>query len=113
MTALRSPSMPMQITVAGPPSLSAEQIRAYAEYKLFSRLLTIARDITGVRAVITAFESNGDATCSVTVELGDAGCVRTRVRRGGAVPAVDAAADTIARAAVRRLARYACPETFI
>jgi ribosome-associated translation inhibitor RaiA len=109
----RTFSPPMQISVVGPPSLSAEQIRAYAEYKLFSRLVTLARDITDVHAVITAHHAEPDATCTVAVDLRGAGCVRTRVRRHGAVAAVDAAAETIARAAVRRLARHSCPETFV
>jgi ribosome-associated translation inhibitor RaiA len=93
--------------------LSAEQIRAYAEYRFFSRLVTIARDISDVHAVITAHHAEPEATCTVAVDLGHAGSVRTRVRRHGAVAAVDAAADTIAKAAVRRLARHGCPETFV
>jgi hypothetical protein len=100
---------PMRISVVGPPSLSAEQIRAYAEYKFFSRLVTLTRDITGVSATVTAPDGDGEAVCSVTVELGDAGRVRTRVSRAGPVPAVDAAADLVARAAVKRLAQFVCP----
>lgn len=100
----RTPSAPMQISVIGPPTLSAEQIRAYAEYRLFSSLVALTRDIADVHAVITAHAGAGEATCRVTVDLGAAGRVRTLVRRAGAVPAVDAAAETVARAALRRLA---------
>lgn len=98
-------STPMQISVVGPPSLSAEQIRAYAEYRLFSRLVTLASEIHDVHVVITAHVADPLATCTVALDLGDAGRVRTRVRRAGAVPAVDAAAETVARAAHRRLTR--------
>ena len=94
---------PLQISVVGPPALSAEQIRAYAEYKLFSRLVPLAREIFDVQAVVIAHTGEPHATCTVTVDLGEAGRVRTRVRRAGAVPAVDAAAEAIARAAARRL----------
>jgi hypothetical protein len=100
----RSPGAPMQISVIGPPALSAEQIRAYAEYRLFSRLVALTQAITDVRAVVTAHAGAGEATCRVTVDLGAAGSVRTLVRRPGAVPAVDAAAETVVRAALRRLA---------
>jgi hypothetical protein len=94
----------MRISVVGPPSLSAEQIRAYAEYKFFSRLVTVAAGGCPVQVVVTTLDADSPATCTVAVDLGGAGFVRTRVRRAGAVPAVDAAADTIARAAARRLA---------
>ena len=103
---------PMRVSVVGPPSLSAEQIRAYAEYRLFLRLVTLSHEVTKVDATLIAPEGNGDAVCSVTVDLGDAGRVRTRVSRAGAVAAVDAAADAVARAAIRRLARFVCPEAF-
>jgi len=101
----------MQISVVGPPSLSAEQIRAYAEYKLFSRLMTLGRGVCDIQAVVTAHLPDAQATCTVAVDLGEAGCVRTRVRRTGAVPAVDAAVETVARAASRRLARFKAKET--
>ena len=102
----------MQISVVGPPALSAEQIRAYAEYKLFSRLVAFVSEIADVHVVVTAPGGDSTASCTVALDLGEAGCVRTRIRRGGAVSAVDAAAETIARAAARRLApdsqREAC-----
>ena len=104
----------MQISVVGPPALSAEQIRAYAEYKLFSRLVAFAGDIADVHVVVNA--PGGDASsasCTVALDLGAAGHLRTRIRRGGAVPAVDAAAEAIARAAARRLAPQHQTETFI
>ena len=95
----------MHISVVGPPSLSAEQIRAYAEYKLFSRLVIFARHLGDVHAVVTAQSGAAHATCTLAVDLGEAGRVRTRVHRVSAVAAVDAAAELITHAIPRRLAR--------
>jgi hypothetical protein len=75
----------MQIYVAGAAPILNEQVRAYAEYKVFSQLASLGRD------------------CTISADLGEAGCVRTRIRRPHPVGAIDAAAHALARAAARRL----------
>ena len=94
----------MQIYVAGVAPILTPQVRAYAEYKVFSRLAPLARNVEMVQVVVTAAsDRDGGAVCAVTADLGDAGCVRTRVRRPQATGAIDLAAENVARAAARRL----------
>lgn len=98
------PFTPMQIYVAGVMPLLTQQVRAYAEYKVFSRLAPLARSVALVQVVVTeAPGAEGGALCAVTADLGDAGLVRTRVRRSQVTSAIDTAADNVARAAARRL----------
>ena len=95
---------PMQIYVAGVAPILTPQVRAYAEYKVFSRLAPLARNVDMVQVVVTeAPDEDGGAVCAVTADLGDAGFVRTRVRRPQATGAIDLAAENVARAAARRL----------
>lgn len=101
---------PMQIYVTGVTPLLTQQVRAYAEYKVFSKLAPLARSVDTVQVVVTgASEADGGAICVVTADLGDAGCVRTRVRRPQATSAIDAAAENVARAAARRLSEVPDP----
>lgn len=95
----------MQIHVAGVSPLFTQQVRAYAEYKVFSRLAPFARYVELVQVVVTeGADAEGGTICVVTADLGDAGCVRTRVRRPRATGAIDIAAENVARAAARKLA---------
>ena len=104
------PFTPMQISVAGVTPLLTQQVRAYAEYKVFSRLAPLARSVEMVQVVVTeASGAEGGAICAVTADLGDAGLVKTRVRRSQATSAIDTAADNVARAAARRLSEVAEP----
>ena len=99
------PITPMQIYIAGVTPILTQQVRAYAEYKVFSRLAPFARNVDMVQVVVTeAPDGDGGTICAVTADLGDAGCVRTRVRRPQATSAIDIAADNVARAAARKLA---------
>ena len=95
----------MQITVIGPAPLASQQVRAYAEYRLFSRLAPLARHVDGVQVIVNpAPEAAGCWVCTVTADLGAAGRVRTRVCRRQTSSAIDAAAERVAQAAARRLA---------
>ena len=99
---------PMEIYVAGVTPLLTQQVRAYAEYKVFSRLAPLARNVAMVQVVVTdGPEGEDGAVCAVTAYLGDAGCVRSRVRRRQATCAIDTAAENVARAAARRLSGVA------
>ena len=95
----------IRVSVVGPASLSSEQIRSYAEYRMFSSLVVLAPDVQQVDMVVTAARDGSDAVCRITVDLGAAGRVRARVRRPGAVRAIDAAAEAVTRAATRRASR--------
>ena len=94
----------MQISVIGPAPLMSQQVRAYAEYRLFTRLAPHARSVASVQVTVTSSPAGGGGSvCSVTADLGSCGRVRTRVRRPQMSNAIDVAAENVARAATRLL----------
>ena len=95
----------MQIHVLGAASSFSTQVKAYAEYKVFSRLAPHARRIGVVTVVLTSGNrAQEPACCAVTADLGAAGSVMTRVRRRQPVEAIDTAAAAVSDAVTRRLA---------
>jgi ribosome-associated translation inhibitor RaiA len=94
----------MQISVIGPAPLMSQQVRAYAEYRLFTRLAPHARSVAAVQVTVArSTAAGGGSVCSVTADLEGCGRVRTRVRRPQMTNAIDVAAEKVARAAARRL----------
>lgn len=78
-------------------------IQVYAEYKVFSRLAPMAREVAAVRIVIVRSPRTGAVTCAVSADLGPAGCVRARTRHAHPAGAIDSAAERIAASAAKRL----------
>lgn len=95
--------MEMEIRVMGPPPWFVQRIRTYAEYRVFSRLAPLARDVTAVRVVISQTRAGGMTSCSLRADLGRAGAVRTRSRRAQPTRAIDSAAERLIEAVARRL----------
>ena len=93
----------MQIHIRGTPPHVTMQIRAYAEYRVFSRLAPLARDVSSVLVVLSRTPDDRHTVCAVSADLGTAGCVRARTRHPHPTGAIDAAADRLAAAAGRRL----------
>ena len=93
----------MQIHVTGLPPHLGTQLKAYAEYRIFSRLAPLARRIGGVEVVLTGPGRDMPATCAVTADLGAAGFVSARADRPQPIGAIDGAASALADAVVRRL----------
>jgi ribosome-associated translation inhibitor RaiA len=100
----------MQIHVAGVTPVLTDQVRAYAEYRVFSRLSPLARGVDVVQVIVQESDDDGGAICAISADLGEAGCVRARVRRPHPIGAIDAAADHLARIARRRLRRPQAPQ---
>lgn len=93
----------MQIDVLGAPPHVTTQIRAYAEYRVFSRLAPMARDVQTVLVVLSRVRGTGKTVCAVSADLGTAGTVRVRTRHAHPSGAIDAAADRLATAARSRV----------
>ncbi len=93
----------MQIHVSGAPARQSTQLKAYAEYRVFSRLAPFARRIGGVHVVLTGSRRGAAATCNVTADLGSNGAVSARVHRSQQIEAIDGAASALADAIVQRL----------
>ena len=94
----------LQISVIGGRAERAEQLRAYAEYKLFSRLATHWRDVDRIDILVTAEEEAAGATCDITLQVGGSS-VSTRTRRPHTVPAIDAAAEDLVSAVATKRRR--------
>jgi ribosome-associated translation inhibitor RaiA len=92
----------MQIEVLGADPHLTTQIRTYAEYRVFSRLAPLARDVTTVLVVLTRSSDDRYTVCALSADLGAAGCVRARRRHAHPTGAIDAATDHLADA-LRRL----------
>ena len=93
----------MRIEIVGPAPHLIERIRAYAEYRVFSRLAPLARDVGTVRVVVTQSADDGLTSCFVSADLGRGGWVRTRSRRAHPTRAIDTAAEKLSAATARRL----------
>jgi ribosome-associated translation inhibitor RaiA len=96
----------MRIEVIGPAPRLIERIRAYAEYRVFSRLAPLARDVTTVRVVVSQSPADGLTSCSLSADLGPGGCVRTRSRRAHPTRAIDSAAEKLSAATARRVKEF-------
>ena len=90
----------MQISVTGPPELASDQVRTYAEYRVFAALARFGRLVE--RAAIT-FEREGRpentrVVCLIDVETRDGRRLHSRGSASHATEAVDWAAERVRRA---------------
>ncbi len=86
----------IQISVVGKAPNLTEQVRAYAEYRLFSRISPWGRWITSVELAVLSADDSPEVTCDVTLTSGER-TVRARARRRHPVAAIDAAVDEMTR----------------
>jgi hypothetical protein len=70
----------MRIVIRTSPSSAGSHLRVYAEYRVFSRLAFLTRDIASVRVAIRR-ATDGSTECAITADLGRAGRTRARSRR--------------------------------
>jgi ribosome-associated translation inhibitor RaiA len=92
----------MHIRVSGPAGLVTDQMRAYAEYRLFAALARFGRTVRQATVSLSAANSGEPGViCLVEVDLGPDGHVRARARQRYAAPAVEQAAD-LAKSALER-----------
>jgi ribosome-associated translation inhibitor RaiA len=92
----------MHIEVSGSPALHVEQMRGYAEYRVFSQFAALAHQVRTVRVVLS--RSTDDRTsCAMTAELSEGGRIRSRSRGSQPTRAIDSAAERLAEATSKRL----------
>jgi ribosome-associated translation inhibitor RaiA len=92
----------MQIHVIGQAPEAAPQLRAYAEYRVFSRLAPLAREVLSVQVVMT-LSKGGETVCAVCADLGPAGSTQARSRHLHPIRALDLVADRLADATLRHM----------
>ena len=94
----------MRITVVGVDTPLTNEKRAYAEYRFFR---SIAAHVARVRTVVVEIRRDSAGIrqflCTVTLDLGSSGHVRTQARAMHPSAAVDRAADRAAWLVDRRL----------
>jgi ribosome-associated translation inhibitor RaiA len=93
----------MQIEVSGSPAVDVARLRAYAEYRVFTRLVAFAPHLETVRVVVSRSTDHRPTSCVMTAELRQGGRIQTRSRSRQPTRAVDSAAERLAEAAGERL----------
>ena len=94
----------MHIRVSDPAGLVTDQMRAYAEFRVFAALARFGRTVRQATVSLgPATSGDPGVVCLVEVDLGPDGLVRFRARDLHAAPAVEHAAD-LARSALERRA---------
>jgi ribosome-associated translation inhibitor RaiA len=93
----------MRIEVTGSPALHVEQMRAYAEYRVFSQLAAFAHEVRTVRVVLSRSTDNLPTSCVISAELREGDRIRSRSRGTQPTRAIDSAAEKLAEATGKRL----------
>ena len=94
----------MRIEVSGSVALEGGDLRAYAEYRVFSRLAAFAGQVNIVRIVISRPTDDRPTSCTMSASLSRGGCVWARSRGRQPIRAVDSAATKLAEATRAQLA---------
>lgn len=97
----------MRIRICASDALFTDDTRAYAEYRFFTSL---ARHEARVRALNVAIERDSAANlrflCTVVLDLGASGHLKTQARAAHPNAAIDRAADRAAWLVRRRVASH-------
>jgi ribosomal subunit interface protein len=97
----------MRITLTGQDVAVADQLQAYAEYRLFTGIARYDSLIRGVSVTIRHDASNrGPFLCLVVIDLGRGGYIKTRARGRHPNAAIDRAANQVASLLSRRAPRH-------
>lgn len=94
----------MRISLSAPDVVTTDRLRAYAEYRLFT---SVARHGTLVRgaAIVVKRESAGERrfVCTIALDLGPAGRIKTQARGRHTDAAIDRVAERAAWLLDRRV----------
>lgn len=97
----------MRIEVAGSPAEFADGLRAYAEYRAFSRLAPVADLVGTVRVIVRTLASGPATSCLIVADLGPAGSTQARAQSTEPSKAIDVAVTRLEAAVRDRLSRRA------
>ena len=96
----------MRIRISGLDASTTDQKRAYAEYRVFTAIAPYEPRIDAVDVAISRdVTARGPFLCTVAVDLGRCGFVKTRARALHPSAAIDRAADRAGWLIGRRLGR--------
>jgi ribosome-associated translation inhibitor RaiA len=96
----------MRIRVCGVNTPVTDDRRRYAEYRIFTSVVPHQATIHSVDVAIARVSGSKQPSfrCTVLVDLGSSGCIRTQARAVHPGAAIDRAADRTAWLVRRRLA---------
>jgi len=96
----------MRITISGIDTPIADEKRAYAEYRFFTAIAPYEPQVGAVDVVVgRELAARRQFLCTVTVDLGRSGHIKTQARAMHPSAAIDRAADRTARLIGRRIGR--------
>ncbi len=96
----------MRIDVSGSAAVQAGGMRAYAEYRVFSRLAAVVPQVKAVRVVISRSTDDRTTSCTMSAALRHGGWIRVRSRGRQPARTVDSAANKLAEATSAQLAAF-------
>jgi ribosome-associated translation inhibitor RaiA len=97
----------MRIRVSGINTPVTDEKRAYAEYRFFSAIAPYEARIRAVDVVVSRdLDQSGRFVCTVAVDLGRFGRVKTQARAVHPSAAIDRAADRAAWLVGRRIGQF-------
>lgn len=97
----------MRIDVAGSPAEFADRLRAYAEYRVFSRLAPVSDQIGTVRVIVRTLAHGSAMSCLLVADLGTAWTIHARAQSTEPSAAIDLAVTRLETAVRDRLRRRA------
>jgi ribosome-associated translation inhibitor RaiA len=97
----------MRIEVAGSPAECANGLRAYAEYRVFSRLASMGDLIGTVRVIVRTLARGPATSCLLVADLDAAGPIQARAQSTEPSTAIDMAVTRLEAAIRDRLSRRA------
>ena len=96
----------MRIRISGHDTPIADEKRAYAEYRFFASIARYEPQVGAVDVVVgQELTARRQFLCTVTVDLGSAGHIKTQARAMQPSVAIDRAADRTAWLIGRRVGR--------
>ena len=95
----------MNIDVTGVTQSDFPLLRAYAEYRVFSALATIATELEHVRVHLASDFVRSTMSCTIQAQLREGTIIRVRSRCRQPTKAIDRAAGRLVNHAVKRLER--------
>ena len=94
----------MRITVTDIGCTFGRQTRAYAEYRIFSRLARFDTVVHEAEVSLTSARAGGGARCAVVLRVDDGGTLRVSARGRQVYDAINCAAERISK----ELRRHTC-----
>ena len=92
----------MRISISGSPAVHLEQLRAYAEYRVFTQLAAFADQVKVVRVFVSRSADDRMTSCVMSAELDNAMRIQVRGRDTQPIRAVDFAAKRLAGSVAAR-----------